>query len=291
MRDYEHRSVKAVWSYRIAILGVLAFAGTFVWHRFFGLPTPLAMKMFGAATAAAAIGLALGVAALVNIWNEGSIGAGRASFAVFLSSALLAIPLWSLPNLLTLPRLYDVTTDPESPPAFDRIATIRQGQANPAHYESTFRPLQAAAYPDIKPLIVARPLADAFSAALETVKALNWKVVGEHAPEAAKSGYREAVDRTWIFGFADDVAIRITGSQRAAKIDIRSSSRFGPHDLGRNARRIRHFQEEVKRRLAEIERAERMERVIASREAARKAAENMRRHRRGGRGQDEESGD
>jgi uncharacterized protein (DUF1499 family) len=260
--------LKARWSYRIAILTVLAFAGTFVWHRFFGLPTPLALKAFGGEMVVALIGLTLAGAALVNIWNEGSVGAGRASFALFLSLLLLAVPLWSLPDLLRLPRLYDVTTDPGNPPAFDRIAKIRQGQANPVHYESSFGSLQRAAYPDIKPLVLARPIIEVYSAVVETVKGSNWKIIDEQSPQSAKTGYIEAVDRTLIFGFTDDVAIRVTGSQKAAKIDIRSSSRFGQHDLGRNAQRIRHFLNGVKARLAEIERAERMERLLASRQAA-----------------------
>ncbi|MGO9545458.1 MAG: DUF1499 domain-containing protein [Rhodomicrobium sp.] len=282
----------ARWSYRIAVLAILVFAGVFVWHRFFGLATPLALKAFGAAVAVALISLTLAAAALVNIWNDGSLGAGRAGFALFLSLLLLAVPLWSLPDLLNLPRIYDVTTDPGSPPAFDRIAKIRQGQANSAHYDPSFRPLQMAAYPDIKALIVSRPLVDVYSAVRETVKALNWKVIDEQAPEGGRTGYMEAVDRTWIFGFTDDVAIRVTGSARAAKIDIRSSSRFGQHDLGRNARRIRLFLGEIKSRLAEIERAERMERLVASREAAEKAAEKeeSKRHR-GGRRRDADSED
>jgi hypothetical protein len=180
---------------------------------------------------------------------------------------LLAIPLWSLPDLLRLPRLYDVTTDPGNPPAFDRIAKIRQGQANPVHYESSFGSLQRAAYPDIKSLILARPIIEVYSAVLETVKGLNWKIIDEQSPQSAKTGYIEAVDRTLIFGFTDDVAIRVTGSQKAAKIDIRSSSRFGQHDLGRNAQRIQHFMSEVKARLAQIEQSERMER-LASRQGA-----------------------
>jgi len=278
--------LKASWSYRIAAASVLVFAGTFIWHRFFGLPTPLALKLFGSTAVVAVISLTLSAAALVSIWNEGSLGAGRASFAMFLSLLLLAVPLWSLPNLMHLPRLYEVTTDPASPPAFDRIAKIRQGQANPVHYEPAFGPLQIAAYPDIKPLSVPRPLADVYSAVRETVKALNWKVIDEQSPGVAKTGYIEAVDRTWIFGFTDDVAIRITGSARAARIDIRSSSRFGQHDLGRNAQRIRRFIAQVKERLADIERAERMERVIASRDAAAKADAKR---RQGGRKQDEDS--
>jgi uncharacterized protein (DUF1499 family) len=286
LRYYEHWSQKAVWSYRIAAVSILVFAGTFVWHRFFGLPAPLALKISGGAVAAAIVSLTLAAAALVTIWNEGHLGAGRASFAMFLSMLVLAVPLWSLPDLLRLPRLYEVTTDIGSPPAFDRIGKIRQGQANPVRYESSFGPLQVTAYPDIKPLYISRPIIDVYSAVREVVKSLNWKVIDEQSPENAKTGYIEAVDRTFIFGFTDDVAIRITGSPKTAKIDIRSSSRFGQHDLGRNAKRIRRFMTEVKARLAEVDRAERMERLAASREAAEK--ENAKRHGRGRRKQDED---
>jgi uncharacterized protein (DUF1499 family) len=288
LRYYEHRSQTAIWSYRIAAASVVVFAGTFIWHRFFGAPAPAALKVSGGAVAAAVISLTLAAAALVNIWNEGSVGAGRASFALFLSLLVLAVPLWSLPDLLQLPRLYDVTTDIGSPPAFDRIGKIRQGQANPVRYEASFAPLQTAAYPDIKPLYISRPIADVYTAVREVVKSLNWKVI-DQSPEDAKTGYIEAVDRTLIFGFVDDVVIRVTGSSKAAKIDIRSSSRFGQHDLGRNAKRIRRFMVEVKARLAEIDRAERMERLAASREAAEKA--DARRRVRGRRKQDDSDDD
>lgn len=282
MRYYEHRSIKANWSYRIAVVSVLVFLATFVWHRFFGLATPLALKVFGGAVAGAVVSLTLGVAGLVGIWNEGHVGAVRASLALFLSALVLAVPLWSLPSLLSLPRIYEVTTDPSSPPAFDRVAKIRQGQANPVHYDPAFAPLQQSAYPDIKSLQVQRPLVDVYSSVRETVKALNWKVIDEQAPEGIKSGYVEAVDRTLLFGFTDDVAIRVTGSSQAAKIDIRSSSRFGQHDLGRNAQRIRRFMTEVKTRLAELERAERMERLVASRQAQEKEGRGGKANRRKG---------
>jgi uncharacterized protein (DUF1499 family) len=211
--------------------------------------------------------LILGAAALVNIWKEGYLGAVRATFALLFSLLVLALPLRSLPNLLSLPRLYDVTTDPVSPPAFDRVAQIRQGQANPAHYDATFAALQGAAYPDIAPLQVPRSLADVYSTVRDVVSSLNWKVIDEQAPEAMKSGRIEAADRTFLFGFVDDIVIRVTGSQKSAKIDIRSSSRFGQHDLGRNAQRIRLFMAEFKSRLAQLEQAERMEQLEASRQA------------------------
>ncbi len=270
MRSLQYQeplSQKARWSFLIAASSVAFFLGIFIWHRFFGLPTPLALKILGAPVIGAAIGLTLGIAALITIWNEGMRGALRASFALLLSALVLAVPLWSLPNLLKLPRIYEVTTDPLSPPAFDRIAKIRQGQANSVHYDVSFRPLQAAAYPDIKPLQVQRPLIEVYSSVREAVKALNWKVIDEQAPEGSKTGYIEAVDRTLLFGFTDDVVIRITGSPKNAKIDVRSSARFGQHDLGRNAERIRRFMAEVKSRIAELERGERMARLLAARQA------------------------
>jgi uncharacterized protein (DUF1499 family) len=267
MRYHEHRSKKARWSCRIALLSVVVFAGAFVWHRFFGLPTPLALKLIGGAAAGAVAALALAAAALVSIWNEGHLGAGRVAFAIFLSALVLAAPLWSLPSLLRLPRLYEVTTDTAAPPAFDRVAKIRQGQANPVHYEAAFGALQARAYPDIKPLLVQRSFIDVYSSVRDAIKALNWKIIDEQAPEATRSGHIEAVDRTLIFGFTDDISIRVTGSSRSAKLDIRSSSRFGQHDLGRNADRIRRFMTVVKVRLAELDRSERMARALATRQA------------------------
>jgi uncharacterized protein (DUF1499 family) len=266
LRYFEHLCRTAVWSYRFAILSVLIFAGVFVWHRFFGLPTPLALKVLGGAVAGAVVSLVLGAAALVSIWKEGHLGAVRASAAVAFSALVLAVPLWSLPALLRLPRIYDVTTDTAAPPAFDRVAKIRQGQANPVHYEAAFAALQSAAYPDVKSLQIQRSPIDVYSAVRDVVKALNWKIIDEQAPEATRTGHIEAVDRTLFFGFTDDIAIRVTGSAKMAKVDIRSSSRFGQHDLGRNAERIRRFLSEVKFHLAELERLDRMERVMASRE-------------------------
>jgi hypothetical protein len=286
LRYYETQSRKAVWSYRVALLCILVFAGTFVWHRFFGLPTPLALKIFGGAILASVIGLTLSGAALVNIWNEGSLGAVRASLGLFLSLLVLAVPVWSLPSLLKRPRIYDVTTDVANPPAYDRVGKIRQGQANPVHYEALFAPLQQSAYPDIKPLLVARPVPDVYTAVRDAVKGLNWKVIDEQLPEGSRTGYIEAMDRTFIFGFTDDIVIRITGSAKAAKIDIRSSSRFGLHDFGRNAERIRRFMGEVKQRLAELERSERMERLIAAREASEK--EHAKRRGRGRRSDEDD---
>ena len=54
-------------------------------------------------------------------------------------------------------------------------------------------------------------------------------------------------------GFTDDVAIGISGDDARAQIDVRSVSRYGLHDFGANAARIRGFFEEMKATLAKGE--------------------------------------
>ena len=53
--------------------------------------------------------------------------------------------------------------------------------------------------------------------------------------------YIEAVAQSFVFGFKSDVVVRIIEEEDGTLIDIRSNSRWGPHDLGSNAKRITEF--------------------------------------------------
>jgi uncharacterized protein (DUF1499 family) len=55
---------------------------------------------------------------------------------------------------------------------------------------------------------------------------------------ANRDGHIEAIARTPIMGFRDDVVVRIRPTREGAKIDIRSASRFGSSDFGTNAARV-----------------------------------------------------
>lgn len=48
-------------------------------------------------------------------------------------------------------------------------------------------------------------------------------------------------DTTLLFGFKDDIVIRITPAGSGSRVDVRSASRVGRSDLGVNAKRIREF--------------------------------------------------
>ena len=63
---------------------------------------------------------------------------------------------------------------------------------------------------------------------------LGWELVN-----ADKSlGIIEATETTAWFGFKDDVVVRIRTTGEESFLDVRSKSRVGKSDLGKNAERI-----------------------------------------------------
>lgn len=268
MRYFTHESQKARWSRRLAVLAFFIFLGTFAVHRLGELQTPLAMNISGVAVVMSLFAFVLGIASLISIWNDGYKGAGKAMSAIVLSALVLAGPLWLMPNILTLPRIYEVTTDSVDPPSFDKIASFRQGAGgNPPNFQPSTIKFQNAAYPDLLPLPIDRPADATFSAVRDAVQQLSWRIVSEVPPNGNQAGLIEATHQSLVFGFRDDVAIRVRPmSAGGTRIDVRASARHGNHDMGRNATRVRTLFSEVKTRLAEIDQNEALADLIALRE-------------------------
>jgi len=67
-----------------------------------------------------------------------------------------------------------------------------------------------------------------------------WTVLDRRPPQAAarREGHIEAVARSLIMGFADDIVVRVRGGADGSRIDVRSSSRYGSFDFGSNAARV-----------------------------------------------------
>ena len=104
------------------------------------------------------------------------------------------------------------------------------------------------AYPDIRPVVVARPAARCSRCSRKRAPAALAGSRRRLRGQTRQAGYIEAIEQT-LLGFYDDIAIRIDGDQRETRIDIRSASRYGQHDLGRNAARVRGFFKELQSRL------------------------------------------
>lgn len=243
----------SAWTSRIALFSIALIVTAIVLHRVLGMSTPVAINVFIVAIAAAAVALLIGSLALVQIWRKGRQGTAAAVFGMGVAAGVVLWPVLYLPALASLPEINDVTTDVQAPPRFSETVKMRGLGANdPTYPGEAFARLQAAAYPDIKPFMVDRSAAETFDLVAEALQRLKFKIMGEEAPGsggAGRTGWIEAVERTLIIGFYDDVVVRVDGDQVRTRVDVRSASRYGRHDLGRNADRIRRIFTELQARL------------------------------------------
>jgi len=202
------------------------------------------MLVVGAGTLLAIIGIVRGL--------MGKPGLSGSLIAAVLGIAILAVPVANAVGGGAVPPIHDITTDLETPPEFVSIVALRDVGSNPIDRAEPedLADLQRGAYPQLQTLIVEDDIARVFAAALEEATAQGWDIVDAAEPENGEAGRIEATDTTLLFGFKDDVVIRIAddGPDRTL-VDMRSVSRVGQSDLGKNAARIETFFGGLKARL------------------------------------------
>ena len=243
----EPTSRLAIWARRIAGFALLASILAVIIVRSGLLEIWPALATFAGALGIAVVALLVAFAAFVVIWMEGLAGMGAALTAMALSLALLAYPAYLGLKAARLPWIYDITTDPIDPPRYDALSRLRPRDANPIAYSGLYAAeQQRKAYPDVGPLATNATPQAAYDAALAVVNKRRWRVVDARAPQTGRrEGHIEAVARTPIMGFRDDVSIRVRAEPDGARIDARSSSRYGSFDFGANASRVRVLMNEI----------------------------------------------
>jgi uncharacterized protein (DUF1499 family) len=235
----------AIWSARIGWFSLAVAVLSIIIVRSGLLEIVPALATFAAALVFAALAILLAFAGFVVIWRQGLGGLGRALLGLFLGLLLLAYPTYLGIRAMRLPEIADVTTDTSNPPRFDVLARLRpRGRSD--YPGPSAAALQRGAYPDVAPLELDVPTKTAYDAALALVTKRKWNVVDSRSPTLTRrDGVIEAVARTPIMGFRDDVVIRITPLGQGTRVDMRSASRFGNHDLGANASRVRSLLEDL----------------------------------------------
>jgi uncharacterized protein (DUF1499 family) len=237
---------EATWARRIALFFVQLLILTAVLHHFAPLTTPAAINLLGVSIAGLSLAIIIAVASLVRIWFGGQTGGAQAFAAIFIALIGLAVPLYYLSHAVTLPRLTDIETTPDEPLHFKMLASMRPADANPiTEPDDAAIEAQEDAYPDIGPMALERSASEVFSLVHEAVERLGWTIVLSEAPGETGLGRIEATDRTLVMGFTDDVLVQIKGDDAHAIIDARSASRYGLHDLGTNAARLRELFAEI----------------------------------------------
>lgn len=224
----------------IAAVALLLLAAAGPAYRFGLLSIPNAFTLLRWAAYA---GLAaMVVALLVGAWayRRGARARVLLAAAAFVAGLVaFGIPYqWQL-TARSVPRIHDVTTDLENPPAFEAVVPLRADAPNTLDRPPQLAQQQRDGYPDLAPITLPRPPGEVFDRALAAAQDAGWAIV-----TADKStGRIEATDTTRWFGFKDDVIVRITPWGSGTRVDVRSVSRVGGSDVGTNARRIRRYLE------------------------------------------------
>jgi uncharacterized protein (DUF1499 family) len=250
LRNY---SRVAVFSVAVAVLGALAaiLSGTGyrldIWDR--GLA--FTILRYGAVVAGAGGALCLIVAIVSIVLHKGEFFTRSAAVVAGLVVGVFAfyVPYSMQQTARAVPPIHDITTDINNPPAFEAALALREatGASNPADYvrEVTVRggslnvpEAQREAYPDIQPMeLYGRSFYEGFDLALEASESMGWTIIAADR----ERGRIEAWNKTTWYGFIDDVVVRITPEGIGSMVDVRSVSRVGTSDVGKNAQRIRAY--------------------------------------------------
>jgi Protein of unknown function (DUF1499) len=268
----EPTSQLAIWARRVAFFSLAATLIAIIVVRSGALEIVPALSTLAGALVLAVVAILLALGATISIWFKGVGGLREAITAFFIGFALIAYPLFLGVKGYRLPAIHDVTTDPIDPPRFEVIARLRPRDANPIAYEGLYAAqLQHDAYSDIEPDLTDNTPQEAYNAAMKVIAKRKWYVVDARppqgggpqlvdtrpppsprsqpqpppAPPPVRDGYIEAIARTPILGFRDDVVVRVRPTGDGARIDVRSASRYGRHDFGTNANRVRNLIDDI----------------------------------------------
>ncbi|MFL4977251.1 MAG: DUF1499 domain-containing protein [Xanthobacteraceae bacterium] len=237
----------AIWARRLALFALAVALLAIVVVRLDFIEIVPGLATFGGAVGIAVIAMLFAVGAFIVIWREGLKGFGHALLAFVIGIVLVTYPAYLGAKAYRLPPLADITTDMTDPPRFEAIARLRPREANPVAYPgAAAAELQRATYPQIAPLQTASTPAELYEAALSVVSKRKWRVIETRSPQVGRrEGRIEAVARTALMGFRDDIVIRVRPISGGARLDIRSASRYGQRDFGANAQRVLGLLEDI----------------------------------------------
>ena len=267
----------ASWARRIGLFALALFIVSAVLHRVGVIVSDTFVTLFALSGCLAALAFLLSAVGLLRLWMVGARG-GRASAKGLFFSLLVLIPAGlALYRVYSLPPLYDISTDVADAPAFldpvghsaSWLPLIGTGLARNIGPSESYPTVTGRRYEGAMDRILeaVHLVAENNRIRITRVKMPSIRenggktsiivrrtpepaeaIVSEEAPEGAA-----AVDvvqpqivlqgdtRSLVFGFESDVSIRLSEEAETTYVDMRSASRFGPHDLGRNAQIITDF--------------------------------------------------
>lgn len=276
---YERKkSISAIWCHRLGVFSIPYFAIAILMHRFGAIQTPQLFAIMAIGLVLALIAMVLALKAAADLWSKGHKGGVLMVRGMFMSLMVLTPFAYYAYLALALPLANDVSTNTFTPPAFIETGTIRAREIDTginqlAEFSDEYAETQLLAYPKVGPRRYPAGSERVLQAVNLIIENKRWKVVArsgilKSAPDAEKIKskapekivnkdadaevalppadiYIEVTVSSPIFGYKNDAVIHIIGEDVSTLVEMRSSSRWGAHDFGINARIIENFMNQL----------------------------------------------
>jgi hypothetical protein len=234
MRILIRTSKWAIWARRFGSLALPLTIIPILLHReqLISSADFAVIEAVAAAVAALAVFLALG--AFGRLWLTGDRGWSKGGWGLFFG-ILCLLPFAYLGYEATrFPMVNEVTTDVADP--LPLVSPVRVAPTS-----TPLRELIATTFPNVQTRTYPIEATEMFTIVDDLVEARGWDVRTRRAPPTALDiGQINAIAVT-LFGWRDEVAIRVTGTAQGSTIDMRSVPLSGFHDFGENGKRIEEF--------------------------------------------------
>jgi hypothetical protein len=243
MARYEDRQFapQASAARSVGFFSLVLFVLSTLVHRSGAIGTPEYLWVLAIVGSLAVLSLLLAILALRRVWVEDDAGAGVAVTGLLVASIVLAPFAFALHAAMTNPWLSDVATDTANPPA---LAAAIAGRDDTMARIAPIGPEQAAlirsAYPELVGRIYDLPPGDLVQAVLHVAEERGFELTGREEGDATATTL-EFLGYSTLARFPADISIRLRQEGQGTRVDMRSASRYGRHDLGDNARRISGF--------------------------------------------------
>ncbi|MFQ3245643.1 MAG: hypothetical protein ACI9WC_003903 [Arenicella sp.] len=221
----------------LSILALLGFPIAVVGFRLDAFPFPISFQIITYTVYLSAAVFILGM--LMSFIKRADSDLAKSARTAAMIALLPLIGLGTqIFTAKSVPSIHNISTDVVNPPKFDKVVALRGENTNPLEYnvEKTAS-VQTQAYPKVKTLITDLSASDAHARAKAVVESMGLELVNSDV----SNGIIEATETTTIWGFKDDLVIRIAEQDGKTAVDLRSVSRIGISDLGANAKRIEKF--------------------------------------------------
>ena len=234
MRILIRTSKWAIWARRFGSFAVPLTVIPVFMHReqMIGSSDFAIIEAVAAGIALLAVILALG--AFGRLWLTGDRGWGRAVWGLIFGILCLLPFAWLGYEATRYPVVNEVTTDIANP--LDLLSTVPVAPTSAALREAI-----AAAFPNARTRTYPVEATEMFAIVERLVEQRGWDIRLRRAPPTALDiGQINAIAVT-LFGWRDEVVLRVAGTAQGSTIDMRSVPLAGFTDFGENGRRIEEF--------------------------------------------------